>query len=62
MVIIRINSIFFIITSGYMFRLYLVRAIFRLKYYLLKKVIYAIVSIAVDCEISRYIFKMLGLK
>jgi len=32
---------------------------FRLKYYLLKKVIHAIGNIVVDCEISHYILKML---
>jgi len=36
-----------------------IRAIFRLKYYLLKKVIYTIGNIVVDCNISHYIFKML---
>jgi len=36
-----------------------IRAIFRLKYYLLTKAIYKIGNIVVDCEISHYVFKML---
>ena len=62
-VIIRINGIFYIITS---IRLHVstvsIGAIFRMKYYLLKKVIYTIDNIVVDCEISHYVFKILRLK
>jgi len=35
------------------------RAIFRLKYYVLKKVIHTAGNIVVDCEISHYIIKIL---
>jgi len=34
-----------------------IRTVFKLRYYLLKKVIYTIGNIVVDCEISHYTFK-----
>jgi hypothetical protein len=47
MVIIRINGIFTLLLPATCFGS--IRAIFRLKYYLLKKVIYTVVNIVVDC-------------
>jgi len=46
LVIIRIKGIYYIIISGYVAT---IPAIYRLKYYLLKKMIYTIGDIVVDC-------------